>query len=136
MMVRPIRRVFIHHSAGPRDQTFEAIAAYHRLPKKKGGKGYAQIGYHYVVLGDGTLRNGRPVQIQGAHALGHNADSIGVCLVGDNRDPAQAWTAAQLATARTLVATLRCIWPALAVHGHRDFVVTECPSLDVRTLGL
>ena len=43
------------------------------------------IGYHYVILPDGTVQSGRPEWMRGAHARGHN-DFLGICLVG-NFDP-------------------------------------------------
>ena len=46
------------------------------------GNGWSDIGYHYVIKRNGLVEAGRPVSISGAHAKGHNADSIGICLVG------------------------------------------------------
>lgn len=80
--------IVIHHSAvpfpinNPRD-----ISIISNLHQKRGfsifywGKFYS-IGYHYVILPDGTLIKGRPENVQGAHAIGHNS-YIGVCLIGD-----------------------------------------------------
>ena len=47
--------------------------------------GYEDIGYHAVILRDGTIQHGRDIRMIGAHAKGKNYDSIGVCLVGDFR---------------------------------------------------
>lgn len=48
-----------------------------------GGKVY-HIGYHYVVLPDGTVETGRPESRMGAHckARGMNVHSLGICLIG------------------------------------------------------
>jgi hypothetical protein len=40
------------------------------------------IGYHYLILPDGTVQKGRPDNCRGAHASGHNT-FLGICLVGD-----------------------------------------------------
>lgn len=40
------------------------------------------IGYHYIILPDGTLESGRPEKCKGAHAVGYN-DYLGICLIGD-----------------------------------------------------
>lgn len=40
------------------------------------------IGYHYVIDLDGALLYGRHLNEVGAHVAGHNAHSVGVCLVG------------------------------------------------------
>lgn len=45
-------------------------------------RGWSGIGYHYVIKRDGELETGRPLDKVGAHAVGANGDSIGVCLMG------------------------------------------------------
>ncbi len=45
-------------------------------------RGFRDIGYHFLVLLDGTIQQGRPLAEAGAHCTGHNANSIGVCYVG------------------------------------------------------
>lgn len=40
------------------------------------------IGYHYVILPDGTVQEGRPERCQGSHARGYNS-YLGICLIGD-----------------------------------------------------
>jgi len=52
-------------------------------------KGWAGIGYHKVILPDGTVLNGRPENAIGSHALGANRTSVGISLVGnfENRPP-------------------------------------------------
>lgn len=40
------------------------------------------IGYHYIILPDGTIQRGRPDNCVGAHTQGHN-DTLGICLVGN-----------------------------------------------------
>lgn len=45
--------------------------------------GWGEIGYHYYIRKDGTVYKGRPEEAVGAHAIGKNRDSIGICLEGD-----------------------------------------------------
>ena len=40
------------------------------------------IGYHYLILPDGTVQSGRPENCIGAHTQGYN-DTLGICLVGN-----------------------------------------------------
>lgn len=81
--------IIVHHSAvvsgfdgGPID-----AAAIDRIHKARGyeifswGRFY-HIGYHYVILPDGTVQQGRPELVQGSHAKGYNS-YIGICLVGN-----------------------------------------------------
>lgn len=58
-------------------------------------RGWQGIGYHYVILNDrhdykpdGTLETGRKSHIAGAHCLGINDQSIGICCIGhgDKKD--------------------------------------------------
>jgi N-acetylmuramoyl-L-alanine amidase len=75
---RRITDIVIHCTASKvsNDLTVEDIR---RMHKKQG---WADIGYHYLVYLDGTVHEGRDVDIAGAHAWGHNTYSIGVCYVG------------------------------------------------------
>lgn len=46
------------------------------------------LGYHFLVgnghgIPDGYVAIGRPMKYQGAHARGHNHDSVGILVVGD-----------------------------------------------------
>jgi N-acetylmuramoyl-L-alanine amidase len=123
--------IVIHHSAGPRSQSAEAIRRYHTAQPPL-GRGWKAIGYHFVIEEDGTLVHGRPVGMAGAHALPVNDRAIGICLIGDNTRRGQEWTRAQIQAAQALIHTLRLIWPALIVTGHRDVHPghTECPGLN------
>lgn len=81
--------IIIHHSAIPSPNDYKVIDAplIEASHKRKGygifywGKTY-HIGYHYLILPDGTLQQGRPETCQGAHTSGHN-DKIGICLIGE-----------------------------------------------------
>lgn len=87
------------------------------------------IGYHYVIYTNGALATGRAESEVGAHVLGHNVNSIGVCLVGTDR-----FTRAQWATLAELVRGLQKRYPNARVMGHRDYpnVHKTCPGFDVR----
>ena len=61
------------------------------------------IGYHYVIDIDGTVLNGRHEMEVGAHAAGHNANSIGICLVGGVEPKTAAYTPAQWASLARLL---------------------------------
>lgn len=72
----------MHHSA-TRDGSVGLFRLMHR-----GLNGWSDVGYHYVIgngtfSGDGEVEAGRPPWARGAHARGGNADSIGICLVGN-----------------------------------------------------
>ena len=76
--MRKINKIILHCSATKEGKHYTAkdIDRWHRE------QGYTMIGYHYVILLDGTVEYGRPLEMQGAHTYGHNADSIGICYIG------------------------------------------------------
>lgn len=130
---RPISLIVVHCSATPQDMDVGAaeIRSWHLR------RGWSDIGYHYVIRRDGALEPGRPVDRAGAHVKGHNARSIGVCLVGGNDadDRARAefnFTRAQLATLERTLVGLLALYPDARVVGHRDLDPRKaCPCFDV-----
>ncbi len=85
--------------------------------------GWRDVGYHYAIRRDGTVEPGRPEAQVGSHVRGHNANSIGVCLVGgvgDDGKPANNFTPAQMAALRNLLTELLGRYPGARICGHRD----------------
>src|SRR5687768_15109413 len=76
--MRAINVLVVHCSATPAGKSFRAadIDRWHR------DQGWDSIGYHFVICLDGSIEPGRPVEDVGSHVKGHNANSIGVCLIG------------------------------------------------------
>lgn len=128
--MRKINEIIVHCAATPEGKNFKAadIDRWHRERKMK------CIGYHYVVDLDGTVEPGRPESEIGAHCLGHNQYSIGVCYVGglaaDGKTPKDTRTAAQKEALLALLKKLRAKYPNASIHGHRDFAAKACPSFD------
>ncbi|CAD6213450.1 GSCOCT00014019001.2-RA-CDS [Cotesia congregata] len=46
------------------------------------GNGWADIGYNFLIGGDGLVYVGRGWDIEGAHAFGFNRKSIGISFIG------------------------------------------------------
>ncbi|MEM6472173.1 MAG: D-Ala-D-Ala carboxypeptidase family metallohydrolase [Planctomycetota bacterium] len=127
-----VTKLVVHHSASPRDTTTVAdVSRWHRE------RGFSQIGYHQLILSNGTVQAGRPESIMGAHALGANQNSLGVCLMGnfENETP----TAAQISS---LVSVLQR-WtrehrlPTTSIYGHFDVpggkTATACPGRNLKS---
>jgi hypothetical protein len=97
-MMRQIRKIIVHHSAG-RDTTTAAEVRADHVTRR----GWSDIGYHWWMRRESSgsalwlVEQGRPEATPGAHDSGENADSIGVCLAGDYSHgravPAEAWRA-------------------------------------------
>ncbi len=98
------------------------------------GKTY-YIGYHYVILPDGTVEQGRPDHCPGAHARRYN-NWIGICLIGAFSTQANPhwWpstpTPAQIAALTILCHRLMSAYhiPPDRVKRHRDVNYTWCPG--------
>lgn len=75
---RRINMITVHCSFSPQDRGDDA----HTIDRWHREKGWSGIGYHYVVLEDGTIQKGRWSDYAGAHAKGHNMHSIGICRIG------------------------------------------------------
>ena len=100
-------------------------------------RGFRTIGYHYLVYLDGTVVRGRREEEIGAHCLGQNAGSIGVCYVGglDSRGrPKDTRTAAQRVALRNLVEGLQRRYPHATLHGHNEFAAKACPCFKISDL--
>ncbi len=100
-------------------------------------KRFGFTGYHYYITRDGKTYQTRHEQLVGAHAVGYNRHSIGVCYEGGYNargQPADTRTEAQKASMRRLLKDLMKRFPAAEVLGHRDLpgVHKDCPCYDVK----
>lgn len=106
-------------------------------------RGFAKIGYHYVIRTNGDLEVGREIDFingtaeMGAHAAGFNRTSIGICLIGGvdrSGKSVNNFTDDQFATLGELLLTSLLVrFPNATVVGHRDLpgVAKDCPCFDV-----
>ena len=127
--MRKITEIIVHCSATPEGQNFtvEDIDHWHKQ------KGWQGIGYHYVIYLDGSVHKGRNEEVIGAHCLGHNAYSIGVCYIGGvdkNNKPKDTRTEAQRQALIELLKSLKAKYPKATIYGHRDFANKACPCFD------
>jgi len=133
---RTITEIIVHCTATPegKDYTVDDIRRWHTTPVSKGGRGWSDIGYHYIIDRYGHVYEGRDVDVSGAHCTGHNSHSIGVAYVGgcarNGRDAKDTRTDAQKTSLLNLLTDLRKLYPMAKIHGHRDFAAKACPSFD------
>ena len=126
--MRDIDTLVVHHSASHPGTPASVIRAWHIA------RGWSDIGYHWVIEGDGECVTGRPLEQAGAHVRGLNGYTAGVCLTGDNTKPDMGWSSPQIERLCALIASVRVVFPQMNVCGHRDLAETECPGLDVGAL--
>jgi N-acetylmuramoyl-L-alanine amidase len=78
--------IVIHHSGIAASQALDE-ADLDEIHEDRGFSAYYwgktwHVGYHYIILPDGTVQYGRPEHLIGAHTRGFN-HYIGICLIGD-----------------------------------------------------
>ncbi len=112
-------RMILHNA----DATKCSAADIHRWHKERGWSG---IGYHFLVRKDGTIERGRPENTVGAHASGHNSDSIGICFEGAFMTERMGQT--QINAGRELIAYLKSKYGISKVQRHKDVNPTNCPG--------
>ena len=79
------------------------------------------------------MKQGRNVDLIGAHCQGKNTNSIGVCYVGGvDKDgkPKDTRTERQRIQLKQLLIQLLILYPGARIYGHRDFANKACPSFD------
>jgi hypothetical protein len=134
-----VKYLVIHCAATPPEMDIgrAEIDRWHRE------RGMARIGYHLVIRRNGTIEEGRPLDVVGAHAVGFNLISVGVCLVGGvtaagaKGKPEANYTVEQMEKLRGMLSHYEWVFRNAAVIGHRDLPsaharLKACPSFDVR----
>jgi len=129
--MRPINKIIIHCSATPegRDVKTETIRGWHLQ------RGWSDIGYHYVIELDGQMKEGRPLEIVGAHVRGQNNNSVGICYVGGVDEQMRPKNTLNECQEEQLIAILKWLkdkFPKATIHGHNEFSAKSCPSFDVQ----
>lgn len=128
--------IVVHHAGGidsdPKFdtsyQTFDVINDYHRERwngETESSLGYF-CGYHYVIDRHGNVTQARLDTDEGAHTIGVNRRSLGVCLIGnfDVNFP----TAEQIKSMVILCTRKLILWniPITNVVPHRKFATKSC----------
>ena len=94
--------------------------------KNKKGEPY-HVGYHYVIEWDGKIVQCRDHSEEGAHCIGMNTRSIGVCFMGDGDKHLPS--AAQIASWKKLYKKIRMSYPQLEPGDcvpHRRYANKSC----------
>jgi len=120
-------KIILHHTGGTdsnplldtSNHTFATVEKWHVK-----NKGWLAIGYHFFIEKNGKVYQGRPIKMNGAHTVGQNKTSIGVCLAGnfDSKRPSEA----QNASLRALIKKLD-----LPLHYHREYANKTCPGKNI-----
>jgi N-acetylmuramoyl-L-alanine amidase len=150
--MREIKSVILHCTATTLDKelSVKEIRRWHTDPPPK-GRGWSDIGYHFLIHQDGTIERGRHIDKVGAHTWGNNYGSVGVAYCGGvekkikksldkekpksktTYEPKDTMTKAQEKSFRDLFVMLEVFFGELKLRGHNDYTNQKaCPSFNMR----
>jgi len=128
----------VHHTTDPASNSY--TTARDVQTKHQTERGYADIGYHYVIDANGAIYEGRPLGVKGSHAELFNGGNVGIVLAGDFESRAgNVWdpdvpTTAALNALDNLVDVLALRFDIQSVWSHQERKNqagagnTECPG--------
>lgn len=121
-------KAFLHCSATPDSGDLIGVNQIREWHLRRGWK---DVGYHYLIRRSGVLEKGRADNVQGAHTLGHNRNSLGVCLIGT-----KDFTQQQIITLTTLMKELYEKYQITDEdwYCHYQFANKRCPNIPVEVV--
>lgn len=93
-------------------------------------RGWDDIGYNFLVGGDGAVYVGRGWNDQGAHTRGHNRNSICIAFIGTFNKIAPPER--QIRAAQKLIeegVKLKKLIPEYQLYGQRQLIPSESPGM-------
>jgi len=115
-----VKYIVIHHSAIDGFNAFD-YAKWHLK------RGWAGIGYHYVIEKDGTIQQTNELTTISYHVKGYNTKSIGISMSGNfqKHKPTNAQVKSLVALIKKIKKEVN---PKLLVKGHRELNKSLCPG--------
>lgn len=138
--MRKINEIIVHCSATQPTGWFaelddkEKVAEIDRWHKERG---MIRFAYHAFICRSGRVIQGREDEKIGAHCLGYNSHSLGVCLEGgfgcdSDDDFAHHFTPDQADALKSYIDEKRKVYGKLKISGHSDYAPRGCPGFNVR----
>lgn len=124
--MRKINKIIIHYSDSdnPKHDNISVIRKWH-LDREM-----SDVGYHYFIQSDGNIQCGRNIDTIGAHCIGENMHSIGICLHGRDN-----FTQNQFKSLKLLIESIKKeVNPDITIHGHCEFSKKTCPNFDYESV--
>ena len=123
----------LHHTQGNSPKNYEAavqemqfIQDYHQ-----NGRGWIDIGYHFLISPQGDIFEGRPVNVVGAHVKDRNTGNVGISIMGNYHPPAsQVPTKEAISSITKLGKYIKSTYDisVSSFYAHRDIGPTDCPG--------
>lgn len=126
------KKIILHHSLTKDGEVkdYNSIKEYH-----VSYKGFKDIGYHYVieqVYDKYIILKGRDEKTEGAHTIGENNSSIGICVVGNFDE--DYLPVKHLSKVVELIRDIHNRYDNLPIYGHKDYpnpnngYIKTCPG--------
>lgn len=130
--MRGVRQITVHHEGWipvhftDTASTVERLRTIQRVHVED--RGWADIGYHFVIDRAGRVWQARDVRYQGAHVRNHNEHNVGVMVLGnfEKQQPSSAQLQQLVVTLRSLMNQYRV--PLNRVYTHQELNPTACPG--------
>ncbi|GBL77372.1 Peptidoglycan-recognition protein 1 [Araneus ventricosus] len=127
---RPVKHVIIGHTVTPPCLSKDACSAQMRnMQKHHINLGWGDIGYNFVIGGDGRAYEGAGWTKEGIHTYGWNSKSYGIAFVGNYQQVTPS--AKMLKAARSLIVCgiqAGHISDNRELHGAKDATCTSSPG--------
>ena len=121
-------RITVHHTVQGNISGPAAVRAVQDAHMN--GNGWSDIGYHFLVDRDGTIYEGNPQNLVGAHVASQNTGNLGIAMIGsfhvETLGTAQKRAVASLI--RHLAQTYDIPVNRSRVKGHKERLATICPG--------
>lgn len=130
--MRGINRMTVHHEGwipvhfDDQQSTAERLQKIHTVHVRD--RGWADIGYHYIIDRAGRVWEGRDIRYQGAHVRNNNPHNIGIMVLGnfEKQQPSTAQVGALVATLKGMMQLYNI--PVHRVKTHQELNPTACPG--------
>ena len=134
----PVREIIVHCSATRPDwmagrPIAERVAEIRRWHL---ANGWNDIGYHWIIDRDGKVLPGRKETVIGAHTVGRNSGTIGICLIGgfgsaETDRFSDHFTGQQDITLRQMIEAISTRTSIQRISGHNEYAAKACPGFNV-----
>lgn len=127
-----VNKITIHHEGWTPVTFTSATAAYDRIENIRQihtrDRGWADIGYHYIIDRAGRVIEGRPIKFQGAHVSQNNPHNLGILVLGnfEKQKPSNAQVQSLGRFTKLMMRTHGVA--GNAVHTHQEIKPTQCPG--------
>lgn len=124
-----VDKVILHHSAGSFQHDPYDIARWHTDPAPQ-GRGWAGIGYHFVIMPTGEIYQTNWLDTLSYHTQNQNTVGVSICMIG-NFDTQQPTAAALKSLKQTIYFIESKIGKKLPIHQHREYANKSCPGANL-----